>query len=216
MVGFDFQQAVEVVLLRLGVRAGDRYEWQLETRAGPLEIQVHDTWLQTCFSDPHKAASIVRHGKVDPLTGSWDWHFERPTMDDVHAIKLALDGLLDAQQEKLSESIEQFWNRLERDFLANSRAKGIKISLKKPTDSGKLTATFPMGIPPEQASSSTTQTKGKLTIHPPGTPLPPDYPFAQPVIIFGVNCPEQPLVPKREPDLDDIAFEILRQARYKN
>lgn len=216
MAGFDFKQEVEVVLLRLGAGAGDRYEWQLETRAGALEVQVHDTWLQTCFSDPREAASIVRDGEVDLLTGRWDCHFESPTMHDVHFIESALTALLDTEKDKPSDSLEQFWNRLERDFLARCRARGRKVRLKKPTHSDALTATFPMGIPPAQAPSSTTQAKGKLTIHPQGTPLPPDHPFAQPVIIFGAKRPAQRFVPKREPDLEDIAFEILRQARYKN
>lgn len=106
--------------------------------------------------------------------------------------------------------------------------------------------------------------KRKLKIHPPGTPLPPDHPFAKTLIYFvarrhactpkksrmasrptrarkngtdtedaylkfrlmlqhlldGSQCPVDdakttPLVPQRPPDLEDIAFEILRQARYK-
>ena len=31
--------------------------------------------------------------------------------------------------------------------------------------------------------------QGKLIIHPPGTPLPPNHPFATPRIIFGVKPP---------------------------
>lgn len=130
--------------------------------------------------------------------------------------------------------------------------------------------------------------KRKLKIHPPGTPLPPDHPFAKTLIFFvaqrractpkksmvasppirvrkngsdteaaylkfrlmlqqfldvrpcpvddaettmeiseakgvGIRSAQEksaeaappPLVPQRPPDLEDIAFEILRQARYK-
>lgn len=211
MAGFDFQQEVEVVLLRHGARAGDRYDWKLETRAGALEIQVHDTWLQTWFSNPCEAASIIRRGEIDPLTGRWDWHFESPNMDDVHSIEHVLTGLLDAEKEKSLPIMEV----LMREFDAKLRAKGRKIKFMKPSDSGELTVTFPMGIPPTQSPRSTTQAKTKLTTRPPRTPMAPDQPCIQPTIMCGADRPELPLVPKRPPDLEDIAFEILHQARYR-
>jgi hypothetical protein len=42
--------------------------------------------------------------------------------------------------------------------------------------------------------------QGKLIIHPPGTPLPPNHPFAQPRIIFGVKRPGSMEVNSTEPD----------------
>jgi hypothetical protein len=72
-----------------------------------------------------------------------------------------------------------------------------------------------------------------LKIHPPGTPLRDDHPFSRPVILFGgkpktssqkssppeesnqsdTASSEEP-IPQLPPDLEDIAFEILR-SRYK-
>jgi hypothetical protein len=211
MASFDFQQAIEVILLKLGARAGDRYEWQLETRVGILEIQVHDTWLQTFFSDPREAALIIQKDEIDMQTGRWDWYFDAPSTNDVYSIERALTALLDAEKEKNLPILE----KMTREFDAELRAKGTKIKFRKLSNSGELVATFPQGIPPASVRTDVTRTEGKLTIHPPGTPLPADHPFAQPVIIFGAKRPP-PLVPTRPPDLEDIAFEILRQARYRN
>ncbi|HJV75935.1 MAG TPA: hypothetical protein VJ654_17070 [Noviherbaspirillum sp.] len=212
MAGFDFEVEVEVILLRLGAFAGDRYEWQLETRAGVLDIQVHHTWIQTCFMNPRDAASIVRYGEIDPLTGRWDWHFESPLdMDDLNAIEQVLSGLLDVEREKSLPFMEV----LLRKFNAELRAKGTKIRFRKPSDCGELAETSPMGSSSASAPNSTSQPLPKLTIPPPGAPLPPDHPFTQPAMDFGIKRSARPLVPIRPPDLEDIAFEILRHARYK-
>lgn len=91
---FNFQQAVREMLVRMGARPSESYELVLDTRAGPLRLEPYDDWLATRFDSPEKAAETVRSGSLNRFSGKWNWHFIKPTADDVEFLEAQLSKVV--------------------------------------------------------------------------------------------------------------------------
>lgn len=145
MKKFDFQQAIEVVLLRHGAfGGGDTSEWQLETRAGQLAIQVHDAGIECAFTHPLVARAIVQHGEVDLASGCWYWQFDSLGEQNVEVFEQALIAVLDQEEEAALPPLAKSARKLN----AQLRASGRKIKVTKGLVSNELIATFPQGRSP--------------------------------------------------------------------
>lgn len=144
MEKFDFQQAIEVVLYRHGAQNWKDTGWQLETRAGLLKIQVHDSEVETYFAHPGAARAIVQYGEVDPATGSWNWHFDAPTPQDVEKFEREIATLLDQEKEAALSALA----RSARKLNAELRASGRRVVSVRSFSSNEFIATFPQGRPP--------------------------------------------------------------------
>jgi len=75
-----FRADLERVLEQAGAQRtpGKAWEWQLETKAGPLQITVYDSWIATRFDDVAAATKLLGRSGVSPVngyTGKWNHHF---------------------------------------------------------------------------------------------------------------------------------------------
>ncbi len=80
---FDFATAIAAELRRMGAREGGTYGWQLDTRAGLLEIQPYDDWIACRFDDVDQAKAQVSSGYLNRYSGKWNWHFVAPATEGV-------------------------------------------------------------------------------------------------------------------------------------
>lgn len=80
---FDFKAALVEMLVRIGAQPSDFYDLVLETRAGPLRLAAYDDWLAARFDSPDRAGEVVSAGSLNRFSGKWNWHFTKPTADDV-------------------------------------------------------------------------------------------------------------------------------------
>ena len=92
---FDFQAAVAASLRHLGARSAQRYDWELDTVVGTLRVTPYDNWIACCFDDVEAAKQRVRFGTLNPWSGKWNWHFERPDANDVNFFAEQIERLLD-------------------------------------------------------------------------------------------------------------------------
>lgn len=85
---FDFQHAVSDLLARLGVEplAGAPYDRKLQTRFGGMQLKVYDDWVACRFENIEAARLGLPPGRLNPHSGKWNWHFERPGFDDLLAL----------------------------------------------------------------------------------------------------------------------------------
>jgi hypothetical protein len=91
---FDFAHAVTEGLRQLGARQAGAYGWQLDTVGGLLDISPYDAWVACRFDDVERAKAHVRSGNLNPYSGKWNWHFVKPTPDDVEYLIEQLDRIL--------------------------------------------------------------------------------------------------------------------------
>lgn len=136
---FDFVQAIEVILLRHGATQEGQYGWQLTTRAGLLDINPNPTWVTCRFADPEAAAMILDAGELDHATGHWDWRYSKPTQKDADFLEAQFVALLDPEVEAAVHPLE----RASRTICANSRARGIPVTLGNGEDSDEYLVIFP-------------------------------------------------------------------------
>lgn len=55
-------------------------QWTLETRGGPLEITIYETWVAMCFVYPEKAATLgIQH--LNGYSGKWNYHMSSGIID---------------------------------------------------------------------------------------------------------------------------------------
>jgi hypothetical protein len=80
---FNFCDAVEGMFERIGAQQGGRYGWQLDTIAGVLDIKPYDEWVACYFDDLEAAKEKIRFGCLGQYSGKWNWHFVKPTANDV-------------------------------------------------------------------------------------------------------------------------------------
>jgi hypothetical protein len=92
---FDFPAAVAASLRRLGARPAQCYDWELDTVAGTLRVTPYGTWIACRFDDVEAATQRVRFGTLNPWSGKWNWHFERPNANDVDFFADQIERLLD-------------------------------------------------------------------------------------------------------------------------
>lgn len=105
---FDFKKAVTDLLFAMGgqisVDGPGGYTFVMETAAGPLRVQVHDDWLAARFDDVSAATKLVATGSLNKFSGKWNWHYTKPTFDDVVELARELAGVL-VDDEDLEECI---------------------------------------------------------------------------------------------------------------
>lgn len=94
---FDFPTAITTELSHIGAHQGGAYGWQLETRAGLLEIHPYDTWVACRFMDVDQAQAQVSSGYLNRYSGKWNWHFVDPAPEDVACFIRELTRLLPEQ-----------------------------------------------------------------------------------------------------------------------
>lgn len=84
----DFAGALREMLVRIGAQPSPNfYELVLETKAGPLYLSPHEDWLATRFDNPSEAARIIPGGSLNRYSGKWNWHYIKPTIEDVENLE---------------------------------------------------------------------------------------------------------------------------------
>ncbi len=91
---FDFAREITQVLRALGAREGRSYAWQLDTRAGQLDIHPFEDWVACRFDDVERARREVSHGQLNCYSGKWNWHFVQPNANDVEYFRRQLEVIL--------------------------------------------------------------------------------------------------------------------------
>ena len=92
---FDFPAAVAASLRRLGARPAKCYDLELDTVAGTLRVTPYQNWIACRFDDVEAAKQRVGFGALNPWSGKWNWHFERPDANDVEFFAKQIERLLD-------------------------------------------------------------------------------------------------------------------------
>ena len=80
---FNFADAVAANLKLIGAREAGPYGWQLDTIGGLLDIKPYEDWIACRFDDVERANEQIRFGQLNRYSGKWNWHFVKPTADDV-------------------------------------------------------------------------------------------------------------------------------------
>lgn len=73
-----FQKRMDQVLKDAGATkfSGERKQWGVETKAGPLGITVYEDWVATQFEDPNRAVKALgKNAGVNEFTGKWNHHY---------------------------------------------------------------------------------------------------------------------------------------------
>ena len=100
---FDFPVVVAANLRRLGARPAKCYDWEIETIAGAMRVTPYDTWVACRFDDVDAAKQRVRFGTLNPWSGKWNWHFDRPGANDAGFFNEQIERLLDTVGPRLGE-----------------------------------------------------------------------------------------------------------------
>ena len=70
-----FQKEALDTIERLGFikTPASRYDYRLETIAGPLDLSIHDSWLACCFDNVVLAVKHVGGLRLNHFSGKWNW-----------------------------------------------------------------------------------------------------------------------------------------------
>ena len=91
---FNFAAAVTQAIKELGAREAGTYGWQLDTRAGLLQLKPYEDWVACRFEDVARANMEIHYGQLNPYSGKWNWHFDKPDAADVEYFKQQVERLL--------------------------------------------------------------------------------------------------------------------------
>jgi hypothetical protein len=80
---FSFDQTVTTGLHSLGARQSGPYGYQLDTIGGLLDIKPYADWVACRFDDVERANEQIHCGQLNRYSGKWNWHFSKPTAQDV-------------------------------------------------------------------------------------------------------------------------------------
>jgi len=97
---FNFAQEVTKAIQALGAKETGAYGWQLDTRAGLLELHPYEDWVACRFDDVERAKATVYFGALNPYSGKWNWHFVKPDAVDVEYFVSQVSRLLERQVVK--------------------------------------------------------------------------------------------------------------------
>lgn len=99
-----FQKRMDQVLKDAGATklSGERNQWGIETKAGPLGITVYDDWVATQFEDPKRAAKVLgKNAGVNEYSGKWNHHYGADlSADSAESFERQLKAILVNQPEK--------------------------------------------------------------------------------------------------------------------
>ena len=92
---FDFSAVVAAGLRLLGARPAQSDDWELDTVASILRVTPYQNWIAYRFDDVEAARQHVRFGTLNPWSGKWTWHFEKPNANDAECFAEQVERLLD-------------------------------------------------------------------------------------------------------------------------
>jgi hypothetical protein len=116
----DFIQACTRMLTLAGAKAaapGSFYPYTIETVAGMMGCTPYDNWLACRFYSVEKAKPLVKAGSLNPFSGKWNWHYDKPTAKDLASLQYQIAAVAIAPQE-VTEIIESY--RAQAQLLDNT------------------------------------------------------------------------------------------------
>jgi hypothetical protein len=97
---FNFAAAVTQAIKELGAREGSAYGWQIDTRAGLLQLSPYEDWVACRFEDVARANVEIRHGQLNPHSGKWNWYFDKPDAADVERFKQQIGSIVEVAHDQ--------------------------------------------------------------------------------------------------------------------
>jgi hypothetical protein len=97
---FNFAAAVTQAMKELGAREGSAYGWQIDTRAGLLQLSPYEDWVACRFEDVARANVEIRHGQLNPHSGKWNWYFDKPDAADVERFKQQIGSIVEVAHDQ--------------------------------------------------------------------------------------------------------------------
>lgn len=94
---FNFQRACDEMLKGLGAMPpsdAEPFHWLLQTSGGQMKCHVFSDWLACRFEDVAAAKNAIHSGSLNPYSGKWNWHFVKPTQEDVEALRVEIQSIL--------------------------------------------------------------------------------------------------------------------------
>jgi len=97
---FNFAAAVTQAMKELGAREGSAYGWQIDTRAGLLQLSPYEDWVACRFEDVARANVEIRYGQLNPHSGKWNWYFDKPDAADVERFKQQIGSIVEVAHDQ--------------------------------------------------------------------------------------------------------------------
>jgi hypothetical protein len=112
---FEFMSACDRTFSLFGAAYEEKdhpYAWTFDTGAGALYCHAIEDGAFCRFAHPDRAKAIIGAGSLNPYSGKWNWHYNKPGLDELldlqrHLIRVVrvpqcVDNMVMAYQEALS------------------------------------------------------------------------------------------------------------------
>lgn len=98
---FNFAKSCAVMLVELGATPCEWHtpKFALDTIAGRMTVTPYGDWAACRFDDEKLAVKTIFFGNLNPFSGKWNWHFDKPGYQAIETLKEAFKRIIQKETQ---------------------------------------------------------------------------------------------------------------------